>query len=103
MASPNTTEKLAELVHEDWMATKRSQGITSRLSESGEELMVPYEQLSEDAKDLDRNTVRAVQTAMAEAVPAWSRPHQGECDCNDCFETVVANATRRLFLGEEQQ
>jgi hypothetical protein len=46
------------------METKRSQGFTSRKSESGEELMAPYEQLSEEAKDLDRGTVRTVYAAI---------------------------------------
>lgn len=46
------------------METKRSQGVTSRLAEDGEELMRPYAELSEQAKDLDRNTVRTVFAAM---------------------------------------
>ncbi|MBX3645117.1 MAG: hypothetical protein KF720_18815 [Rubrivivax sp.] len=51
-------------VHAAWMAAKRAQGIASRLSETGEELMVPYAQLSEAAKELDRGTVRAVYAAI---------------------------------------
>lgn len=43
------------------------QGITSRKAEDGEELMVPYHHLSEKAKDLDRNTVKAVYKAIEEA------------------------------------
>jgi len=39
-------------------------GVTSRRSEFGEELMVPYANLSESAKDLDRATVRTVYTAI---------------------------------------
>jgi hypothetical protein len=57
-------EQLAAKVHEQWMASKRAQGVTSRRSESGEELMVPYESLSESAKDLDRGTVQAVLGAL---------------------------------------
>lgn len=57
-------EEVSAQVHESWMASKRSQGISSRKSEDGEELMVPYEQLSEKAKDLDRMTVRAVYAAI---------------------------------------
>jgi len=56
-------EAIAEQVHNRWIETKQSQGITSRKSETGEELMVPYAQLSEAAKDLDRNSVRAVLEA----------------------------------------
>ena len=42
----------------------RARGVHSRRSETGEELMVPYEQLSEDAKELDRSSVRAVYEAI---------------------------------------
>jgi hypothetical protein len=57
-------EEVAAKVHESWMNAKRAQGITSRKSESGEELMVDYGQLSEAAKDLDRGSVRAVYSAI---------------------------------------
>ena len=57
-------EKVAARVHEAWMEAKRARGVTSRKSESGEELMVPYEQLSEEAKELDRSSVRAVYKAI---------------------------------------
>ena len=57
-------EKVAEEVHSAWIASKKSQRIHSRKSEDGEELMIPYDQLSEKAKDLDRNTVKAVYAAI---------------------------------------
>jgi hypothetical protein len=57
-------EAVAEKVHEAWMQTKQAQGVTSRQSETGEELMVPYAQLSEPAKELDRMTVRTVYAAI---------------------------------------
>jgi hypothetical protein len=57
-------EVVSAKVHEAWMESKRAQGVTSRQSETGEELMVPYEQLSEQAKDLDRSSVRAVYDAI---------------------------------------
>ena len=60
-------EKVAEEVHIAWMASKRATGFESRKAEDGEELMVPYEQLSEKAKDLDRNTVKAVYAAIRKA------------------------------------
>ena len=59
-------EVVSAKVHEAWMESKRAQGVTSRQSESGEELMVPYEQLSDAAKELDRATVRAVYAAIRE-------------------------------------
>lgn len=58
-------EKVAAEVHQTWMDTKKAAGIVSRKSEDGEELMVPFDQLSEKAKDLDRNTVKAVYAAIA--------------------------------------
>ena len=57
-------EKVAARVHEAWMEAKRARGVTSRKSEAGEELMVAYEQLSEEAKELDRSSVRAVYRAI---------------------------------------
>ena len=63
-------EVVSAKVHEAWMESKRAQGHTSRQSEAGEELMVPYEQLSEPAKELDRATVRAVYEAIRAAAQA---------------------------------
>ena len=63
-------EVVAAKVHEAWMETKRATGVTTRKSESGEEMMVPYEQLSEDSKELDRSTVRAVYAAIRAAQEA---------------------------------
>jgi len=57
-------EAVAAKVHKAWIEAKRAQGITSRKSETGEELMVDYEQLSETAKELDRGSVRAVYAAI---------------------------------------
>jgi hypothetical protein len=57
-------ELVAAEVHSAWIEIKRSQGVTSRKDERGDELMVPYEQLPEAAKELDRGTVRAVYAAI---------------------------------------
>jgi hypothetical protein len=57
-------ELVSALVHNAWVDTKKCQGIHSRMSEDGEELIVPYDQLSEKAKDIDRKTVRAVYAAI---------------------------------------
>lgn len=59
-------EEVSALVHDAWMERKRNQGIFSRKSENGEEFMVPYKELSDEAKELDRATVRAVYEAMAQ-------------------------------------
>ena len=67
-------ETVAAKVHEAWMNSMAARGLTSRQSETGEELMVPYEQLSEAAKELDRASVRAVYEALREAVREESAP-----------------------------
>lgn len=60
-------EIVSAQVHQAWMEGKRTQGVTTRKSEGGEELMVPYSELSETAKELDRGTVRAVYAAIQRA------------------------------------
>jgi hypothetical protein len=68
-AGAATVEAISALVHERWMEAKRKGGVASRRSESGEELMVPYNQLSEPAKELDRASVRAVLSAQGALSP----------------------------------
>lgn len=58
-------EMVSAEVHKAWMESKKANGISSRKSEDDEELMVPYEELSENAKDLDRITVKAVYAAIS--------------------------------------
>ena len=62
-------ELVSAAAHDGWMASKRALGVESRKSETGEELMVPYAELSESAKDLDRGAVRAVYAAIASCQP----------------------------------
>ena len=57
-------EAVSAKVHEAWMDSKRAKGIYSRTSEKGEELMVPYDKLTEESKELDRSSVRAVYAAI---------------------------------------
>jgi len=57
-------EKVSAEVHQAWINSKRANGVSSRKSEDGEELMIPYERLSEKQKDTDRNTVKAVYAAI---------------------------------------
>lgn len=57
-------EQVSAEVHQAWMESKKANGITTRKAEDGEELMVPYDRLSEKAKDLDRTTVKAVYAAI---------------------------------------
>jgi len=69
-------EVVAAKVHEAWINSKLKQGVTRRNSETGEELMVPYNKLSEEAKELDRATVRAVYAAIEEV----ARSNEGSND-----------------------
>lgn len=62
-------ELVSAKVHEAWMDSKLKAGVATRKLETGEELMVPYEQLSDAAKELDRGTVRAVYAAISAATP----------------------------------
>lgn len=80
-------ELVSAAVHEAWMQSKLAQGVTSRRSESGEELMVPYAGLSDVAKELDRGTVRAVYAAIY-------RPSGG---ASEAF--AIARSTRAAVRG----
>ena len=60
-------EALSAAAHVGWMEGKRAQGKESRVSEWGEELMVPYDQLTEQAKGLDRSAVESVVAAVERA------------------------------------
>jgi hypothetical protein len=65
-----TRDELVELLaaksHEGYVTGKRASGSTSRLTESGEEAMVPFEQLSESSKNISRAAARAVVDGLAE-------------------------------------
>ena len=71
---PNV-EDVAAKVHDAWMRQKRAHGVESRiLDTTGEELMVPYEDLSPEAKALDRATVCAVYDALHDlGIPVYQR------------------------------
>lgn len=72
-------EVVSASVHAAWMESKIAQGVTSRKAEDGEELMVPYHQLSEKAKQLDRGSVQAVYAAIAREARDQAAP-AGEAD-----------------------
>lgn len=57
-------ELVSAKVHEAWIVSKQKLGVITRKSETGEELMVPYANLSDAAKELDRGTVKAVYAAI---------------------------------------
>jgi hypothetical protein len=60
-------EIVAAAVHRSWMEGKRKSGVKSRKAEDGEELMVPYEDLSDAQQEQDRATVRTVYEAIKAA------------------------------------
>lgn len=66
-------DAISHHVHAAWIDMKVAQGVTSRLSETGEELMVAYESLSEAAKDFDRMTV----VTVLKAINAVDRANRG--------------------------
>lgn len=86
-------EALAANVHDQWMATKRAGGVTSRRSESGEELMVPYVDLSEPQKEMDRVLVRTVLRAIdATTAPAPRPPTHEGIDAETLIAAYVFDA-----------
>lgn len=66
MTRDRIIEECAEAVHDKWMQTKLSQGVTSRPAEDGTEQIAPYATLPEHIKDLDRGSVEAVVDALVE-------------------------------------
>jgi hypothetical protein len=60
-------EKVSELVHADWVNKKLAAGVKSRKSTWGEELVRPYKELSDEGKQLDRDTVQVVYKAIRDA------------------------------------
>jgi hypothetical protein len=82
-------ELVSAKVHEAWIEGKRKQRVLSRKSENGEELIVPYDQLSEPAKDLDRQTVRTVYAAIKAAAQTTRAPNRSGSQERDRFRDAV--------------
>ena len=61
-------DTVASACHDSWMQIKLKAGITSRKAEDGEELMVPFDKLSEKQKDMDRSLVRTVYEAIEKSL-----------------------------------
>lgn len=60
MTPEEIVEAMAESAHNAWWTAYLDMGITSRKAEWGEEFMVPYDELTERGKDLDRVIMRAI-------------------------------------------
>jgi hypothetical protein len=95
MASLPDIEVVAAEVHASWMQGKLAQGITSRKAENGEELMVPYADLSEPQKEQDRSVVRTVYAAIEKATPRG--PWRTLAEINDSLRTSRENPDHREF------
>lgn len=67
MTDEEIIELMAEGAHEAWMEGYLAEGITSRLAVWGEEFMVPFDQLSERGKELDRRIMRGILPRLREA------------------------------------
>lgn len=86
-------EAVSATVHAAWIASKLAQDVTSRKAEDGEELMVPYEQLSEKAKELDRATVRAVYAAIKACDTPPSMEFMDDTKREDLTDDLAAAVT----------
>jgi hypothetical protein len=68
---PEEVERLARLEHERWWKDRKAAGWTFAPTKNVERkespYLVPYEDLSEDIRDHDRNTVRALPAFLAKA------------------------------------
>ena len=80
-------ERAAKAVHDRWMAHQKTLGHTEHKSPDGkEDYMVPYEDLSKPAKDLDRVAVKAVLSALKETAG----------DANRDYKTADRSARKNL-------
>jgi hypothetical protein len=57
--------QLAPKLHAAWMLQKQFRGFKSFVM-SGEEMMVPYDELSEAGKEIDRNMARSILAIIQE-------------------------------------
>lgn len=64
----------AAAVHAAWVRAKRASGVTSHLATDGEELMKPFERLSQQARQFDRDMVLAVYLCIGAQPSASARP-----------------------------
>lgn len=77
-AANDLIERVWPLVHEAWRQEKLQAGVTSRPSAlSGQEQLVPAEELAEVDKESNRAQVRAVLRALVEAGCIVSIPPSG--------------------------
>lgn len=67
-AKTNLVDVVARRIHLRWLQRLRAQGVKSRLSTWGEELMVSWSRLSARGKNYNRQMVRDVFAELAEDV-----------------------------------
>lgn len=63
-------DKVCEKYHEDWMKTKQAAGIQSKVNSDGEELMKPFNELTDKAKEYTRNVVNGTYNAIQHVAEA---------------------------------
>jgi mevalonate kinase len=94
-------------MHEKWMAQKLARGVTSHKIETGEEVMVDYDKLSEAAKDLDRgmaddffevlfNGTGKPRTATSCRKEVRHLAQEFEKTMNEMLDQVTLTVTQRL-------
>lgn len=59
-------EKVCAAQHKNWVAAKQAAGIASKITPEGQEMMVEYDQLNEEGKNIVRNVVNGVYKAIEE-------------------------------------
>lgn len=64
MNRESLVEAMAKSAHNAWMEAYQAKGITSRKAAWEEEFMVPFSELSEQCKELDRVIMRAILKAF---------------------------------------
>lgn len=119
-------EAISARVHDSWIETKRAMGfhgpdepcpLTNLLHrdrfvpecKKQHDDMIPYEQLSEAKKELDRATVRTVLKAMSATTPSpvstdvnfisEVRPDAPTPSCHVCGATTVASRWKCMSCG----
>lgn len=63
-------DKVCEKYHEDWIQAKKAAGIHSKVNSDGVELMAPYNELPDAAKEYTRNVVNGTYNAIQHVAEA---------------------------------
>lgn len=86
-------EFVAERLHEAWVLDKSSQGFHSYPDLNGDELMLPYEDLSAEVKDHDQEIIQSIYDVILD----WA-DHVDEEDDEVVYEETQENDDIPLLL-----